>query len=790
MDETDFKGLRHSDVYCENEDLISDLSLSTGGLLDKQSTENQNNGINFEFLVAFDAEKAVEKTNISPLMEEPTQPSELLDQENTRKNGTYNLRKSLAWDTAFFTNAGVLEPEELSCMIKGADNGGKHFLPGIAEDIRRSNDSISTLESESLTIESLEADLFEDIRASIQKSSKAYHMTISGKTAPEERENQVVCSSGKVGSASRNAVMVKPNSAAKNQGAGMQGPEKLIKQRAGYSESQGTQPVPRIGGLTSSLRKASKEITRSAPISSAPQKRASLGANQIKMGNDKARSASVYGKVDLVSKLGPSRAVPRPAVSSKSFSPTPSTATKKELSKSSSSYASSGSPSPSNIGASSVKSTRRRFGSQTLDPTSDRLILKTPSKVAQKNKRRSNTLARLASSDLSSNVSPASSSSEWSSESSSSAMPNASRTCFDIGSPCRFLGNDIPPSDCCNQSNDHISDEHNKATLPRSETVKAASGQLGGHSQPATAKPSGLRMPSPKIGFFDGVKPVLRTPKGSVQAYSGIPAGPKFGPGICNLSGGSNKAKHSKLQPVRVLPANGNVKLDSPKHASPVLSQKLSSASSQVPSASGGLTNFVDVSPEVQGEIDGESCLKDVDVGPGRPDEAKNVPHTGLDAEMTRSLGILKSEMNLENQRNTTLKDEKVASIDINASRSQCKADHTKPSEDGDEDASSNSHRRNDLHSLYENNENAHFVDQDDGLVCINAGAGNSKQGLQKAFVGNSITQNDFCHPYSGQEEESESNLSVTTIIYPSPMKSGTTASTRPPFTVKNSLCN
>ena len=36
------------------------------------------------------------------------QPSELMEPEMPRRNSKYNLRKSLAWDSAFFTNAGML----------------------------------------------------------------------------------------------------------------------------------------------------------------------------------------------------------------------------------------------------------------------------------------------------------------------------------------------------------------------------------------------------------------------------------------------------------------------------------------------------------------------------------------------------------------------------------------------------------------------------------------------------------------------------------------------------------
>lgn len=80
---------------------------------------------------------------------------------------------------------GVLDPEELSSMIKGNVKSESQTLPGIQEDVRTSNDSISTLESDNL--ENLEAELFGDIRASIQKSSKALNMTsVNGKAAPGE----------------------------------------------------------------------------------------------------------------------------------------------------------------------------------------------------------------------------------------------------------------------------------------------------------------------------------------------------------------------------------------------------------------------------------------------------------------------------------------------------------------------------------------------------------------------------------------------------------------------------
>lgn len=91
--------------------------------------------------------------------------------------------------------SGVLEPDELSSIIEGVEKGENHTLPGIQEEVHRSADSISTLESDCLTLESLEVDLFEDVRASIQKSSKvsnaanARNNTISGVTETQ----RVVC---------------------------------------------------------------------------------------------------------------------------------------------------------------------------------------------------------------------------------------------------------------------------------------------------------------------------------------------------------------------------------------------------------------------------------------------------------------------------------------------------------------------------------------------------------------------------------------------------------------------
>lgn len=68
-------------------------------------------------------------------------------------------------------------------MIEDAGKKEKHTLPMIVEETLRSTESISTLGSDTLTLASLEADLFEDIRASIQKSSKTSNFQTFGSKA-------------------------------------------------------------------------------------------------------------------------------------------------------------------------------------------------------------------------------------------------------------------------------------------------------------------------------------------------------------------------------------------------------------------------------------------------------------------------------------------------------------------------------------------------------------------------------------------------------------------------------
>lgn len=64
-------------------------------------------------------------------------------------------------------------------MVKGAEKIEKNVMPSIDEDVEKSTDTISTLASDNVALEHLEAELFEDIRASIQRSNKVSNVLTS-----------------------------------------------------------------------------------------------------------------------------------------------------------------------------------------------------------------------------------------------------------------------------------------------------------------------------------------------------------------------------------------------------------------------------------------------------------------------------------------------------------------------------------------------------------------------------------------------------------------------------------
>lgn len=596
------------DFSSENDALVSDLSsplsASGGGFshhqTHHQSSEHQKEPTNSGSTL--EAGKAEGFTPGNDQDEQLADPTESCEPERVGRVGKCNLRKSLAWDSAFFTSAGVLDPEELSSMIKGNVKSESQTLPGIQEDVRTSNDSISTLESDNL--ENLEAELFGDIRASIQKSSKALNMTsVNGKAAPGEC--QLNSSLRKLALASEDqvkqkAAFKKPISILKPQTKqipGMKGPLKAVKQDSVHSQVK--QPAVRNNSIVS-LPKPPRVISKGQAMPTAAEKRASLGVTQQnKIENNQTRIAASRGPQASKGAIinGAHRLSPKPASSLKSCSHGSSKSTKTESTRSSLSD-SCGSISSDRSGKSPVAAARRKVGDRTINPPPSGSMHKTPLKTAVKNRTTGNSTlsAHLMSSKISSSISPASSISDWSSVSSTSSSTikqRSSKLRTSETSSCRSLDNENVP-DLENHSNYQISDGHNSERVSFSdESTRESSKETGSLSQPGSVKPSGLRMPSPKIGFFDGVKSV-RTPTGTMQSHA--TTAKVLSKSREAIRSPSMKTKVGKPPQAKTLSAGKGIKVAGKKSSS----EERLHASGNLSSVSSDVTDSSSLSVEVQ----------------------------------------------------------------------------------------------------------------------------------------------------------------------------------------------
>ncbi|XP_028775957.1 mucin-5AC isoform X2 [Neltuma alba] len=605
------------DVSSADDSLLDPLS----GNPDKQDSGHlSDNQEQAELLDTPNSRKFEDASSKLEEWEQEPRPSETFEMGKTKKNKC-NLRKSLAWDSAFFTSAGVLDPEELSSIIEGVEKDEKHALPGIKEDLYMSCDSISTLESDSLTLESLEADLFEDIRASIQKSGKmsdaAYGKskvssgvagfqtddckqplpgikedvhrscesisTLESDTlTPESMEanlfDDIRASIQK--SSKTSDVQLDRNSPVPSRVVGLQTGDVLEttgmtsgnKLRASSSKNSSTTSVQLSGRMTKnharppvlqlsarrgepSTVKQPKLPAKSTPGLTMSTKRASLGGLHAASERDKTKR--VVGSVCTVPKAptvrGPGGMVPKTTITSKSSS-APSVATKTKSTSTSSGRNLSG-----NTSKSPLNSLKRKVDAGAIKPPASGSAVRTPSKVGPRNKAESGNCSLSGSmsvTKLSSSISPASSVSDRSSESSSSTCmsknrSNSSRTSIDSSS-CRKVLSDTDTR----QVSSSLNSPSDSSLEGRESQLIGSVGQCarsvsGGTALPsAPTRPSGLRMPSPKIGFFDGMKSSGRTPCGGKQSQSLVPRGLPHGSSV-GPTEGQNKANLGKVQPAR-----------------------------------------------------------------------------------------------------------------------------------------------------------------------------------------------------------------------------------------------
>ncbi|XP_039007843.1 uncharacterized protein LOC120135680 [Hibiscus syriacus] len=509
------------------------------------------------------------------------EPLEYSEQNKTSNNGKYNLRKSLAWDNAFFTSEGFLEPEELSSMLGGNEKGQIQTLPGIQEDVNKSYDSLTTLDSETLALESLEADLFEDVRASIQKSNKV-PVTVNLAARTSRKVEHTTQDKMK-----QKATLKKLNVGVKDSG------KKLKPNVVTPQILQTVKSVARSGESTSYLHNPPKVLSSVGPS----PKRVSLGAKNVRMEKD-TKTVTGRGTTVLKTPLGGARnTVPRSKPSSKSSSCSPAWS-KTELNSSCSSLESCASISSNRTYLSSFNLIKHKNGSRIV-----------PRSKIQAGSSKLPTILK-SSTKISSSISPASSISEWSSESSSISSSNQSsnvaRTSLSSGSrkgPAinRDTHTQNHPTGKCSRG------DGTEVTGSLNESENKVSARTSKLLHPASVKPSGLRMPSPKLGFFDGVRSSGRTPNGSMLSHPGVPSGlPKIGAKNTSPSGISNKAKIGKLQPVRTLTVIQSPKVDVKQISSAInlrssLSiRKCPIAATLAPSSSRNLKTSTSISPKLQ----------------------------------------------------------------------------------------------------------------------------------------------------------------------------------------------
>ncbi|MED6131075.1 hypothetical protein PIB30_006694 [Stylosanthes scabra] len=593
--------LRNRDVSDRRLSII-DVSSADDSLLDSNPFSHHplENQEHTDFLYTPNSKKFEDAaTKLKEWEREPCS-NETSEVEKPKKNSKCNLRKSLAWDSAFFTSAGVLDPEELSSIIEGVEKEEKHALPGIQEEMYKSCDSISTLGSESLTLEmeSQAGDLFEDVRASIQKSSNKKLSLASGKSkvASVASGLQTDGASKRIGIASRNKIKAPPTS--KNPSAALQGSGKITKNPTFPQLPQ----KPVATRRESFILKQSKVPGKPSPISTVSSKRMSTGEH--------LKAKRIIG--DKVS------SVPKPAVVRDSHGILPK------------STLSSKSPSVPSFSSKTKSATSTSAGTQ--KPPSSRSAVRTPSKIASTNKTEygSSSLSSLMSvNKLSSSVSPASSISDWSCESSSSAsmaknVYNSSRTSLESNSSKQILSDtDVERTNSPNpQNNSSIEGLEIQHTMFTSSSAKIAPG--GTVLPPAPVKPSGLRLPSPKIGFFDGVKSSVRTPRGGMQPHSVVPRGlPKHAAG--NPSDSQRKAKTGKLPAARSILSAENTEPPSQQNSLPAPLHESLNIEIKSSSALQNLKRSSDSPKEVQ-------CKLHLTTGSGAADLKKDLhPLKGVD---------------------------------------------------------------------------------------------------------------------------------------------------------------
>ncbi|CAH8353095.1 unnamed protein product [Eruca vesicaria subsp. sativa] len=412
-----------------------------------------------------------DKEDVFQPREESPEPQKVV------KSGKYNLRKSLAWDNAFFTSEGVLEPEELCSMMESNHKSERKGLATIQEDVNRSTESISTFRSDCTVENSQEFVLFEDVRASIQRSAKASDFAATPGESNGLGATEVATSPSTVDVPASQEKM-KPKASPKKLSIRANGTGKATKQ-----------PVAATRGLSTSVSKTPNRLGKVRLLSTTSTSRASLDINKTK------DSKLPAGKEPLVPRISISRrpTMPKPAVLKSTLRG--SAASKNELTSSCSSLESCASAASSSAShKSSLNPIKKknvsssRIASQSLaNKSTARGSMGQPRIPPQPTKKTTK-----------SNLSSTGSFSDCSSESSRASA--TSQTGRSIQKP--VSGEKAPANDTVRSLKN--SKDASVVQADGKEGMKRVSAINGGLVPPGSMKQSGLRVPTPKIGFFDG----------------------------------------------------------------------------------------------------------------------------------------------------------------------------------------------------------------------------------------------------------------------------------------------
>ncbi|XP_021775337.1 endochitinase A-like [Chenopodium quinoa] len=504
-----------------------------------------------DFLLASSSEPSI-ADNADHIFTEgaPTdQPSSLV-LHKPGKTGKCNLRKSLAWDSAFFTNAGVLDPEELSSIMEGSDTCVKQspFLPGIQEELSKSTDSISTFQSDNVTLESLEADLFCDIRASIQRCSKSSTKGNSGDLKVHGEEPKNDCST-KIPEPSRK--LAKPKTASKKLNMAARGSMRTLKPGS-VCKQEIKSPVNRSREPTSLLSRPLKPAGGPSLQVAATTKRMSISASRINSESKAAGNVKGAGKgtslPDAFHQVDSRKPVPK-APSSSKISAASSVLNRTKTYSSRLSCNSSSSSASENVRRSQMGVIRKKMLDKNvslLPGVKNRASTNAVEKVKSQNKQSHLSDYLTSTSTPSCSISPASSISEWSTESCSSTA-TVHQKHFGLN-PCPPTSHDVGADGNVSQnllnlsSNRSLGDRENQVPISSQSAIQPSIGSAVSNPHPGSAKPSGLRMPSPNIGFFDGAKAGAKTP--SSRPRSALPSSlPRSAAGTPKISGATNKTR-------------------------------------------------------------------------------------------------------------------------------------------------------------------------------------------------------------------------------------------------------